>query len=58
MKEKPIIKADKIPDKFKGSNEQLDIALKVFTCYECIGHEKCEFAWDHYNTDGFCIAEK
>jgi hypothetical protein len=29
-----------------------------FTCYGCAARELCEFAWDSYNTDGDCLAEK
>lgn len=28
------------------------------TCAECELNDKCEFAWDFYNTNGDCLAEK
>lgn len=28
------------------------------TCYSCKKEHECEFAWDPYNTDGDCLAEK
>lgn len=32
--------------------------IDVFTCLHCGAEGKCEFAWDYYNTDGDCLAEK
>ena len=29
-----------------------------FTCNGCIDVDKCEFAWDPYNTDGECLELK
>lgn len=29
-----------------------------FTCHGCPSAGTCEFAWDLYNTDGDCLAEK
>lgn len=31
---------------------------KTFTCDGCGFVSKCVFAWDAYNTDGDCLAEK
>lgn len=28
------------------------------TCADCALNDECEFAWDFYNTDGDCLAEK
>jgi len=28
------------------------------TCFNCIGWERCEFAFDLYNTNGDCLAMK
>lgn len=25
------------------------------TCYRCSNNKTCEFAWDHYNTNGDCL---
>lgn len=30
----------------------------VFTCDNCDAAPECEFAFDPYNTDGDCLAEK
>jgi hypothetical protein len=32
--------------------------LDIFTCNNCSEKETCPFAWDHYNTNGDCLAEK
>jgi hypothetical protein len=33
--------------------------IDKFTCYDCpLAVGGCEFAWDVYNTDGDCLAEK
>ena len=29
-----------------------------FTCDDCGGVDECEWAWDLYNTNGDCLAEK
>lgn len=31
---------------------------QTITCQDCGLNGTCEFAWDHYNTDGDCLAEK
>lgn len=36
----------------------LDEYHKIFTCYDCPLKDTCEFAWDHHNVDGNCIADK
>lgn len=28
------------------------------TCFECAENKTCEYAWDAYNTNGDCLAEK
>jgi hypothetical protein len=33
-------------------------APETFTCDDCGARYKCTFAFDWYNTDGDCIAEK
>lgn len=30
----------------------------LFTCSVCNQAETCDLAWDAYNTDGDCLAEK
>ena len=32
--------------------------IEEFTCYDCPLWQKCEFAFDLYNTDGECLASK
>lgn len=32
--------------------------LEDFTCFECVHFRTCEVAWDLYNTNGECAAEK
>ena len=34
------------------------IAREKFTCFECGAEPTCPYAWDHYNTNGDCLAEK
>ena len=31
---------------------------KRYTCYDCSAKDECEFAYDEYNTDGDCLADK
>lgn len=33
-------------------------AEKEFTCFLCSEKDKCVYAWDLYNTNGECLAEK
>lgn len=35
-----------------------DRKLHKFTCYECGLRLTCQYAWDLYNTNGDCLAEK
>ena len=35
-----------------------DISLENYTCFKCPLKETCEYAWDDYNTNGDCLAEK
>ena len=32
--------------------------LEKLTCEDCEQNHSCEFAWDFYNTNGDCLAEK
>lgn len=32
--------------------------IDKFTCDECGARQTCDFAFDVYNTDGDCLAEK
>ena len=29
-----------------------------YTCHKCEAKNNCEYAWDDYNTNGDCLAEK
>jgi hypothetical protein len=31
---------------------------KHITCFQCKDNKTCEWAYDHYNTDGDCLAIK
>lgn len=33
-------------------------AMETMTCYDCEKESECRLAWDPYNTDGDCLAEK
>lgn len=35
-------------------------SIKRFTCYDCPlnAYDLCEYAWDEYNTQGDCLADK
>lgn len=48
------------PEKIDGLAEVgMDVpAEDEFTCHFCADKDSCEFAWDLYNTDGDCIADK
>jgi hypothetical protein len=35
-----------------------DFPIDVFSCDDCGARKTCEFAFDAYNTDGDCLAEK
>lgn len=35
-----------------------DISLEEYTCFNCPESLNCEYAWDDYNTNGDCLAEK
>ena len=34
------------------------IPKEHYTCHYCTDNDKCEWAWDRYNTDGDCLAIK
>lgn len=38
--------------------EREDKIATIYTCHNCKAQDTCEWAWDHYNTTGDCIAEK
>jgi len=42
------------------AREHFSDGLKVedYSCYDCGAWQTCEFAFDAYNTNGDCLAEK
>jgi hypothetical protein len=38
--------------------EKLISFMKSYTCSECVEVTTCKFAFDHYNTNGDCLAIK
>lgn len=42
-----------------GKNFTIDgVPLERFTCFRCTLKDKCSYAFDGYNIDGDCLAEK
>ena len=51
----------KVCDEHPGLKRYFDqngITLTMLTCSRCAGCSGCDFAFDPYNTDGDCLAEK
>lgn len=40
------------------SPEDHKIKSEEYTCYNCNAKDTCEYAWDDYNTNEDCLAEK
>lgn len=38
--------------------EREEIKKEEYSCYHCPECDSCPFAWDDYNLDGSCLAEK
>jgi hypothetical protein len=38
--------------------EAFEVAREDTTCFHCEINKDCKFAWDPYNTDGDCLADK
>ena len=38
-------------------NRQI-IPLEFYTCHKCGAKDNCQYAWDDYNINGDCLAEK
>ena len=34
------------------------LSIEEYTCYECEARGSCDLAWDEYNRDGDCLADK
>jgi len=47
-----------IPFTLKELIERARDPIESLTCYDCCQWAKCEFAFDGYNTDGDCLADK
>lgn len=54
-----------LPNSFKESLKLVGLGfpddgppIEIFTCADCPHVDKCEFAFDAYNTDDDCLAEK
>lgn len=41
-----------------ATDRTIDADALVFTCDDCPAKNTCDFAFDLYNTDGDCLAEK
>lgn len=41
-----------------GALKSKEHLFKHFTCHTCPSQETCEWAWDMYNTNGDCLADK
>lgn len=39
-------------------NETGEVPVDLFTCHTCSKKHICPFAWDAYNTNNDCLAEK
>lgn len=38
--------------------EAYEVEKEGTTCWNCVDNKTCKFAWDPYNTDGDCLADK
>lgn len=48
----------KVEEEFQKFVEKVDIATKNRTCNHCVRVAGCPFAWDQYNSNGDCLADK
>lgn len=48
----------KVLEKHKNKFFEVAYLRPEYTCDDCQQVDKCEFAFDLYNTDGDCLAEK
>jgi len=53
-----LVERDELQAKLKVYEEALDACGKIITCVKCPDNKTCEFAYDAYNTNGDCLAEK
>lgn len=59
MIELPIWQPPRPVPTLKSLLEPLGIKVEELTCYDCAAAlDGCEFAFDPYNTDGDCLADK
>lgn len=48
-------------ERLLAMNRKFDLKYgdeKEYTCHECADNKTCDYAWDLYNINGECIAEK
>lgn len=45
-------------DEYKEMMGEPEPTRERTTCWTCTDNDKCEYAWDWYNTDGDCLAIK
>jgi hypothetical protein len=58
-----IAKNQALEAEIKKRDEKIKVLINClsqsgFSCADCVFTEKCKFAWDVYNTDGDCLAQK
>jgi MoaA/NifB/PqqE/SkfB family radical SAM enzyme len=41
-----------------ANKEKQKLDMMRFTCYDCLSNKECEWAYDEYNLNGDCLAEK
>lgn len=60
MRDNPITPAELAYDRERVVRLYVSEGIEVsaFTCDDCIQRFKCKLAFDSYNTDGDCLAEK
>ena len=54
----PIAEQDRRVAALQRHAEQVGITIGTVTCHGCDQNAVCPWAWDLYNTDGDCLAEK
>ena len=45
-------------DEVLSMEECCEVDREALTCNKCPDVEECPYAWDPYNTDGDCLADK
>lgn len=57
-KAEQLKRANQLIADFRLHVRDRDLQPKDITCVDCPDNDKCEWAWDLYNTDGDCLALK